>query len=29
MENMKYYYMTGEGQKESDFIEYENISRAC
>lgn len=25
MENMKYYYMTGEGQKESDFIEYENI----
>ena len=25
MENMKCYYMTGEGQKESDFIEYENI----
>ena len=25
MENMKYYYMVGEGQKESDFIEYENI----
>ena len=25
MENMKYYYMIGEGQKASDFIEYESI----